>query len=239
MDEKVPQERTDASLKDQVKNVRQEKRPYAEVLSMFESARGTRDFWEMEKDIMQLASMRPGDDGYDSWQEVRDAYPGWEKRDFLRLLAELGTALGGPLAKDVLRQKESELNALQAELGRKESELKDARDSERWSAIHRSPEEMVAYHRQVLAGEEADLKGMGFFARYVTDRDRAKNMRENIRRAKESIEERENFIASSPIEGRNAKKEAEQAERTRTIQRLESEIEQLRKTIEKTRASLK
>ncbi len=239
MAETLPQEGVDKTPKPQARAARQEKRSYDEVLSMYEQARGTRDYFEMERDLIQLASMKPGDDGYDSWQEVRDAYPGWEKRDFLKLLAELGTALGGPLAKDVLRQKESELNAMQTELGRKEFELKDARDAERWSTIDRSPEEMVAYHRQVLAGEEADLKGMGFFARYVTDRDRARNMKENIRKAKASIEERENFIANSPVEGRNAKKEAERAERASTIQRLESEIEQLRKAIEKTRDSLK
>lgn len=239
MAERMPQEGVDQATNPQAQAAHPEKRKYADVLSMFEKARGTRDYMEMERDIMQLASMRPGDDGYESWQEVRDAYPGWEKRDFLKLLAELGTALGGPLAKDVLRQREDELDAMQAELGRKEIELRNARDAVKWSGVGLSPEEMVAHHERSLAAEEAKLKDMGFFARHVTDRRRAKTMRENIERDKRSIDERNRFIARSPAEVRNAQKEAERAEQARTVQRLESEIAELREAIERTRASLK
>lgn len=225
---------------------------FKEVVARFEQSRGTRDYYEMIKDIQMI--LRDWEDAFS--EELRsEVYPAWKRGDFRRLLSQLGEEewenvmeterksdtedesvkerherqerVAEAMKKDAKARKEVERDFLR-------TKLKQAKQSLSLHGEYSSREEQV---KNLLAQDEADLhqmsnelKNMGWIGR-LKNRARTKVIKDAINTLLQRIQELKKEIASAPSDKDRVEEAKRKASHKKRSQELTDEIEELERQL--------
>lgn len=130
-------------------------------------------------------------------------------------------------------EKFAEFLNLSQELQKKEGELRQAVEQVKsWDIFNRSLEDDLESQQSALATDVLNLKEMSFYKKTISDRDLARNLKDNIKNAEEKIVNLlEQIKNAPPAEIRQAEDQQRQKDRDIKVQRLPIEISELKKKI--------
>lgn len=215
-----------------------EKRDFQEVVEFFNEAKNRKDYrgrkggdlYEMTKDIEIL--IRDWHNDEDNFVErLKKHYPGWERKDFMRLLNELNIDVQIPELIEIKKlEKQEELTELNWRLKYAEDALSKAQEEERYEYISFSNfEGQLEAAKKNKEYAESELNEMGIFKKRFSDN--AKTLKKNIREYEESIARLEKSIKKSPLEGRLEEHKKLQKKEATKREVLKKEINEIKNKI--------